>query len=343
MSSLSAKFQVAVAIAVASLHMDVTAAVGGTFDLESRLVAHAGKGYGAPENTLPAFRAAIEAGFGFECDIQMSADHQIFAAHNASALAYGGGDVLFKTMQWSEIAQLDVGLRLGGQAWAGTPPPRFEDILALMRDGCKSFVEVKESAGTEIVPYIKAAVEGQGVATPANMLFISFDREICRALRLALPAYEVLWITYTRKDEGTGALISADELIALLQDADLTGVDMVGDKSVVTEEYVRRVKSAGFSFGVWTVDDTANARIFLERGVDAVTTNRTREIADALRNWTWRVTAFLESTAKPLDTRVGTELDSPKENLDSRTGSQEDSGFGALSTSKVKEFMVFIR
>ena len=128
--------------------------------------------------------------------------------------------------------------------------PRFEDILASMRDGKKSFVEVKESAGTEIVPYIKAAIEGQSVATPKNMLFISFDREICRALRKALPKYEVLWIICSHKDlerpdDCKGPAYTADEVIALLKDADLTGVDMAGDLSVATEEFIRKVKAAG--------------------------------------------------------------------------------------------------
>ena len=251
--------------------------------IKTRLVAHAGKGYGAPENTLPGFQGAIDAGFGFECDIQMSADHQIFAAHNPTASAYGGRNAPFKEMQWAEISQI----RFGGQ-----PLPRFEDILALMRDGQKSFVEVKEAAGTEIVPYIKAAVENQSVATPANMLFISFDREICRALRQALPDYEVLWIIFSHKDlevhdDQRGPAYTADEVIALLQEANLTGVDMVGDKSVVTEAFVRQVKAAGFKFGVWTVDDTKAARILLERGVDAVTTNHSKEIAEELKAWKW--------------------------------------------------------
>ena len=262
------------------------------YPLQKRLVVHAGKGNGAPENTLPAFKAAVATGFGFECDIQMSADHQIFAAHNGSAKAYSGQDIPFKTMPWSEIEKIDVGRRLGGVRWAGTPPPRFEDILALMRDGRKSFVEVKECAGTEIVPYIKKAVESQKVATPENMLFISFDREICRALRKAMPKYEVMWIVCSHKDlerpdDCRGPAYTADEVIALLKDADLTGVDMSGDMAVVTEEFVRKVKSAGFKFGVWTVDDTRNARILLERGVDAVTTNRSKEIAEELKDWKW--------------------------------------------------------
>ena len=313
--------------------------------IKTMLVAHAGMGYGAPQNTLPAFQTAIEAGFGFECDIQMSADHQIFAAHNPTASAYGGRDAPFKEMQWAEIAQLDVGRALGGSSWAGTRAPRFEDILALMRDGQKSFVEVKESAGTEIVPYIKAAVEGQSVATPANMLFISFDREICRALRQALPAYEVMWIIFSHKDlevhdDQRGPAYTADEVIGLLQEANLTGVDMAGDKSVVTEAFVRQVRAAGFKFGVWTVDSTDNARIFLKRGVDAVTTNRTKEIEEELADSPWRLAEFLDSAAKPIDTRVGTAQSSMDKGLDSRTGSQADSNLRGLTTTKVAASLV---
>ena len=305
--------------------------------VKPRLKAHAGKGYGAPENTLPAFQAAIDAGFGFECDIQMSADHQIFAAHNPTASAYGGRNAPFKEMQWAEISQI---------RFRGQPLPRFEDIIALMRDGQKSFVEVKESAGTEIVPYIKAAVESQSVATPANMLFISFDREICRALRQALPDYEVLWIIFSHKDQEVhddqrGPVYTADEVIALLQEANLSGVDMACDKSVVTEAFVWQVKAAGFSFGVWTVDSADNARIFLKRGVDAVTTNRTREIAEELEDVPWRLAEFLDSAAKPIDTRVGTADSSSDTGLDSRTGTQSVSNLGHLNTTKAGTIMGF--
>ena len=326
----------AILVAVAILVAATSTSADGGF-VKTMLVAHAGMGYGAPQNTLSAYQAAIEAGFGFECDIQMSADHQIFAAHNPTASAYGGRNAPFKEMMWSEISQI---------RFRGQPLPRFEDILALMRDGQKSFVEVKESAGTEIVPYIKAAVEGQNVATPTNMLFISFDREICRALRQALPDYEVLWIIFSHKDlevhdDQRGPAYTADEVIDLLREANLTGVDMACDKSVVTEAFVRQVTYAGFKFGVWTVDSTDNARIFLKRGVDAVTTNRTREIAEELENVPWRLAEFLDSAAKPIDTRVGTANASSNNGLDSRTGTQAVSGPRSLNTTKAGTFTVF--
>lgn len=36
------------------------------------LISHRGESKDAPENTLPAFKMAVDRGFGFECDIYIS-------------------------------------------------------------------------------------------------------------------------------------------------------------------------------------------------------------------------------------------------------------------------------
>ena len=89
------------------------------------------------------------------------------------------------------------------------------------------------------------------------------------------------------------------------------------------------------------MDSTDNARIFLKRGVDAVTTNRTREIAEELEDVPWRLAEFLDSAAKTIDTRIGTAHASSNNGLDSRTGSQDDSSPRGLNTTQAGTFAVF--
>jgi glycerophosphoryl diester phosphodiesterase len=36
------------------------------------LIAHRGESFDAPENTLVAYKTAVDRGFGFECDIYLS-------------------------------------------------------------------------------------------------------------------------------------------------------------------------------------------------------------------------------------------------------------------------------
>jgi len=53
-----------------------------------------------------------------------------------------------------------------------------------------------------------------------------------------------------------------------------TGVDMKFVPEVVTAEYVRAIRDAGFEFHAWTIDDPNLAREAFRRGVQTVTTNR---------------------------------------------------------------------
>ena len=49
---------------------------------QDTLIAHRGESVDAPENTLPAYKTAVERGFGFECDIYLSKDGRVFTFHD---------------------------------------------------------------------------------------------------------------------------------------------------------------------------------------------------------------------------------------------------------------------
>ena len=48
------------------------------------LIAHRGESKDAPENTLPAYRMAVDRGFGFECDIYLSSDNRLYTFHDTT-------------------------------------------------------------------------------------------------------------------------------------------------------------------------------------------------------------------------------------------------------------------
>ena len=58
------------------------------------------------------------------------------------------------------------------------------------------------------------------------------------------------------------------------------GVDISFDPEVITADYVRSVKDAGFSFHVWTIDDLETARKAFAVGADTLTTNCAKKIRD---------------------------------------------------------------
>ena len=237
------------------------------------LIAHRGESKDAPENTLPAYKLAVERGFGFECDLYLSKDGRVFTFHDPNLTRTTGGANTSKCSEasWEEtLSKLDVGSwgKWKDSKFAGTPPALLEDVLALAKNGRRIYLEIK--AGSEIVPVIKAILSSQNNATPDNVLFICFNQSVCKAVKDILPEYTVYWLVCAKKDDG-GAWARA---------AAADGVDMQFDPDVVDEAFVAAVKKAGLSFHVWTVDDLSHALRAFAVGADTVTTNCAKDLVD---------------------------------------------------------------
>jgi glycerophosphoryl diester phosphodiesterase len=103
---------------------------------------------------------------------------------------------------------------------------------------------------------------------------ISFSLETMRRVKHALPELEVCWVADFKRSWSNGRWRpTAEQLIAQALEAGLDGLDLSG-KGPVDAEFVRKVKAAGLSLYIWTVDSPALARRLMAAGVDGITTNR---------------------------------------------------------------------
>src|SRR5512143_223381 len=96
--------------------------------------AHRGASKMAPENTLPAFEAAVRSGAdGVELDVQYSSDGQLVVIHDLTleALTDGTGRVTAHTLR--ELRALDAGYHFSPE-FAGTRIPVLDEVLDLLRD-----------------------------------------------------------------------------------------------------------------------------------------------------------------------------------------------------------------
>ena len=245
------------------------------------LIAHRGESADAPENTLPAYRTAVERGFGFECDIYLAKDGRLFTFHDRTlARTTAGANTNACTeVDWAgTVAKLNVG---GWGRWKGskfdpTRPALFSEVLALARERRSIYVEVKGDDPTW-VPYIKVEVERARNVNPGNVLFISFGSRVCAELKRQLPEYRVYYLT---SEPG----LAAEALVSRLKALGVDGVDIRFDPAVHDAAYVRTVKDAGFGFHVWTIDDLATARQAFAAGADTLTTNCAKALLDGHRS-----------------------------------------------------------
>ncbi len=127
-----------------------------------------------PENSLAAFRAAIEAGYGIELDVRLTADKIPVVFHDDTAARVCGAEEKISDMT------LDVlrGLRLSGTE---EQIPTFAEVLSLVAGQVPILVELKgENGNTEVCERAAELLDNyDGVFSVEsfNPLYLSWFRE----------------------------------------------------------------------------------------------------------------------------------------------------------------------
>ncbi len=103
--------------------------------------AHRGlHGEGVPENSMKAFRLALEAGYGIELDIHLMRDGNLAVIHDPSLKRTAGVDVEIEDLTTEDLKQYTL---------EGTEEtiPQFKDVLELFAGKAPLIVELKAERG----------------------------------------------------------------------------------------------------------------------------------------------------------------------------------------------------
>jgi glycerophosphoryl diester phosphodiesterase len=113
-------------------------------------VAHRGHSIAYPENTLEAYRKAIELGVEMiECDVNITRDGTLVMMHDSTLDRTTNGTGRVSASTWEEIQQLDAGEKFQPE-FAGARVPSAEETLILYKEaGILSCFEVKGADGDE--------------------------------------------------------------------------------------------------------------------------------------------------------------------------------------------------
>ena len=275
------------------------------------LIAHRGESVDAPENTLPAYKTAVERDFGFECDIYLSKDGRLFTFHDRNLKRTTGGvhTEACTAASWEEtLSKINVG---GWGKWKGskfdpTRPALLEEVLALARPGRMIYVEVKGN-DPAWAPKIREVFARQRKANPQNTLFITFGDKIAAALKKEMPEYKLYYLMTAYKPvkvekasavrtpteaatkrparkKGRKAAESQpytpEEILRKLNEIGADGIDICYAPKVHTAAFIQKIHAAGKEFHVWTVDSIARAEMAFAAGVDTLTTNCAQKLLD---------------------------------------------------------------
>ncbi len=235
-------------------------------ELRSRpiVIAHRGFSSRAPENTLAAYRLAIEIGAELaECDVRLSSDRVPVLIHDDDLKRTAGVDRKVAELTAAELGALDAG-RWKDEAFAGEPIPTLEQALRLVHGKLRLVIEIKDTGmEREVVDAIRAA----GV-DPIDLMIFSFDHATVKTIAEIEPLLPTAWLI---ADPPTGL----DDRREIIRDAlriRASGIGFARDQ--VYPDFVRLAHECGFTVFVWTVNDPGEMRALVEAGVDAIISDR---------------------------------------------------------------------
>ncbi len=244
-------------------------------------ISHRGDSMNAPENTMVAFRAAIEKGAdGFELDTYLTKDNQLICLHDSTTKRTTGVELKPGEATLAELRALDAGSWKGPQ-FKGEKLPTLEEALELAHDNFLIYVEIK-SRELAVVSRIVEAFKAVPKATPERALFICFHKDIVAEVRKLLPNYRVYWLTGTKFDKEGNPTPTAAQAIAIAKECDATGVSSFAHPEIITAEYIKAIRDAGLEFHVWTVDSAPFAAELIARGAQTITSNSGAQLKKTL-------------------------------------------------------------
>jgi glycerophosphoryl diester phosphodiesterase len=244
-------------------------------------IAHRGHSIEYPENTLEAYRKAIELGVEMiECDVNLTRDGQLIMMHDwkLDRTTNGAGRVSEAT--WDEIQRLDAGAKFN-PAYAGVRVPSTEQTLRLFKEaGILACFEVK---GADVAEAKRIAEALLNLLVKHNALEIAFMSSYSHeALSLARSRVPELLIAPERLPDDA----PPDAPEALRQAQALDAPVLQHQYTVLSPDVIRVLHEQDVAVWSWSTTDEQSLVYSVEIGADAVMGDDVRlmlEVLDRLR------------------------------------------------------------
>ncbi len=236
-----------------------------------RVCAHRGFNTIAPENSLPAYGAAVAMGAEeIEFDLWFTKDGQVVSLHDPTLdrVSNGTGNVWEYT--YEELLQFDFGCKHAPE-FAGIKIPTFEDILK--KFACHTVMNIHLKTAGEKPEYLQKVMDlVHKYDCQQYVYFMTGDDELLERLQREYP--EMLRCC------GGG---SRDKRWHIVERAIKYGCQKLQFfKGYFDEAMVKKAKAHGIITNVFWSDDPEETRRFLDMGIDVILTNDYNRISQVV-------------------------------------------------------------
>ncbi|MEU5718322.1 glycerophosphodiester phosphodiesterase [Streptomyces sp. NPDC020403] len=263
-------------------------------DRPIQVIAHRGASDDAPEHTLAAYRKAIEDGAdALECDVRLTADGQLVCVHDRRVNRTSNGRGAVSALELADLATLDFGSwkdREESPDWDPVPG-ELTSVLTLERL-LDLFTEVR-AAGRPLQLAIETkhptrwagqveerlldllrryGLDEPPADGPSPVRVMSFSARSLYRVRSAAPTLPTVFLLQFVSPRLRDGRLPAGARIAG------PGMRVVRNHP----GYIERLHRAGHRVHVWTVNEPADVELCVRLGVEAIITNRPKQVLSQL-------------------------------------------------------------
>ena len=224
------------------------------------ILGHRGASGYAPENTLEAFRLAMEMGAdGFELDVHMTGDGELVVIHDESVDRTTNGTGLVRDMTLAQLRALDASC--GMENYRGAKIPTLAEVFELIRD-TRHIVNVEVKTDEWFYPELeeKCVALAKEMGLEERVIYSSFNHFTLNKLRQLKP------------DAKLGMLFG-DIMVKPWEYAKNLSVDFLHPMkmNIYVPGFAEETAKAGYGINMWTINDEETMRRCIACGAGIIT------------------------------------------------------------------------
>ncbi len=241
-----------------------------------RVCAHRGFSQVAPENSMPAFGAAVALGAEeIEFDLWITADGELVSAHDdrLERVSDGEGFVADKTLK--ELKELDFGVRFGA-GFKGLRIPTFEEILSKLAGHTIMNIHLKPDnqngeAPEEMIKKAVALIDRYDCRK--HVYFMSVSDKTLKFLKEYCPDIP----------RCCGCGNNGWEIVDRAISHDCQKVQLF--RPFLNKEMIDKAHAHGIICNLFYIDDVAEVEEFLNMGIDTILSNNYLAVANEVKKY----------------------------------------------------------
>ena len=241
--------------------------------MTTKILGHRGANRRAPQNTIPAFQAAIDHGAdGVEFDVQMSSDGVLVICHNFTVDETSNGTGYVNEHTFEELRAMDFGSWFS-EEFAGTKIPTLDETLDCVKDMELLNVEIKHpsKAMDEVVQKTYDMVKAKGLLP--KVIFSSFDFDVIRKLKEIDPDAVCGLLYDPIPEECFDRRLMRGKFLTVAEEYHADALHPQYQLTNLPRSYVRKCHEAGLMVNVWGISKEKELEKYKKRHLDIIITD----------------------------------------------------------------------